>query len=106
MPALNSKQLSFRTDSEKIEALDEVAEALDRDRSYVLNQAVDAYLEVYRWQTGHIRKAVAAADAGGPFIAHEDMKSWMESLGTPKAQLPPRATIRKPKRQAGKRRAR
>lgn len=102
---MTTKQLSFRTDPDKIEALDEVAQALDRDRSYVLNQAVDAYLEVYRRQTEHIRKAVAEADAGGPFIAHEDMKAWLASLGTAEELPPPKATIRKPKRQSGRRRA-
>lgn len=97
-----SKQLSFRTEPEKIVALDEVAASLDRDRSYVLNQAVDAFLEVYRWQVEHIGKAVAEADAGGPFIAHSEVDAWMASLGT-RDELPlPEPTIKKPKRRSTK----
>ena len=101
---MTSKQLSFRVDLEKIEALDEVAATLDRDRSYILNQAVDAYLDVYRWQVEHIEQAVKEADAGGPFVAHEDVSAWMASLGTSKELLLPKATIRKPSRKTGGRR--
>jgi len=32
---------------------------MDRDRSYVLNLAISAYLEVNQWQIEHIRKACA-----------------------------------------------
>ena len=101
---MTSKQLSFRVDLEKIEALDEVAATLDRDRSYILNQAVDAYLDVYRWQTAHIERAIKEADAGGPFIAHEDVSAWMASLGTSNELPLPKATISKPARKnAGRR---
>ncbi len=75
-----TKQVSFRIDEEKIAALDQAAFVLDRDRSYIINQAVDAYLEVYNWQTEHIRKAKARADAGGSFLAHDDVKAWVASL--------------------------
>jgi len=100
---MTTKQLSFRTDPRKISDLDKVAEALDRDRSYVLNQAVDAYLEVYRWQTEHIRKAVAEADAGGPFIAHEDVEAWLKARAAGKRHPLPKATIRKTPRKAARR---
>ena len=100
---MSGKQLSFRTDPKKIKALDKVAEALDRDRSYVLNQAVDAYLDVYRWQVKHIEEAVTQADAGGPFVAHEDVAAWMASLGTENELPPPKPTIKKPPRKSGRR---
>ncbi len=56
--------ISFRMDSEKIEALDAAASALDRDRSYVINGAIEAYLDVHRWQLEHIREGLRQADAG------------------------------------------
>jgi predicted transcriptional regulator len=95
---MSGKQVSFRTDAEKIAALDSLADVLDRDRSYVINQAVDAYLELHRWQADHIARAKAEADAGGPFVAHEDVKSWAASLGTSHEGPPPPATISKPRR--------
>ncbi len=56
--------ITFRTESKKRIALDEVAEALDRDRSFVLNQAIDNYLDIYNWQLGHIREGRRQASKG------------------------------------------
>jgi predicted transcriptional regulator len=36
--------VSFRLAAEKIAELDSIAKAMDRDRSYLLNEAVDSYL--------------------------------------------------------------
>jgi predicted transcriptional regulator len=38
------RTISFRIDSEKVAQLDQIAKAMDRDRSYLLNEAVLAYL--------------------------------------------------------------
>jgi predicted transcriptional regulator len=56
--------ITFRLDAEKTKALDALAAGLDRDRSWVLNEAVRAYLEVHRWQLDHIAEGVRQADAG------------------------------------------
>jgi predicted transcriptional regulator len=60
---MSRETISFRLESDKREALDAVAAALDRDRSYILNQAIDAYLDVQRWQIKHIREGIRQADA-------------------------------------------
>ena len=39
------KTISFRIDSDKVAALDKIAANMQRDRSFLLNEAVDAYLE-------------------------------------------------------------
>jgi RHH-type rel operon transcriptional repressor/antitoxin RelB len=56
--------ITVRLDSEKREALDAIAEVADRDRSYILNEAIDAYLDTHRWQVEHIRKGLRQARAG------------------------------------------
>jgi predicted transcriptional regulator len=61
---MDKQIVSFRIDPDKIEALDSLAAALDRDRTYLLNAAVDAYLEVQRWHIEEIEKSVRQADAG------------------------------------------
>jgi predicted transcriptional regulator len=38
------RTISFRIPAEKVAQLDEIAKAMDRDRSYLLNQAVESYL--------------------------------------------------------------
>ena len=40
-----SVKISFLTDKANRDALDTIATALDRDRSYILNEAITAYLE-------------------------------------------------------------
>ena len=61
---MESKTISFRLPDDKREALDLIAAALDRDRSYVLNEAIDAYLDVHQWQIEHIKAGIRQADAG------------------------------------------
>ena len=58
------KTISFRLENKKKKALDAIATALDRDRSYVLNEAIDAYLEVHRWQMAHIEEGILQANVG------------------------------------------
>lgn len=70
---MNKQTVSFRLDTEKVEALDSLAKALDRDRTYLLNEAVAAYLEVQQWQIEHIRKAVRQADAS-QLVDHQQIK--------------------------------
>ena len=56
--------ITLRLDKEKKEALEALATALDRDRSYVLKEAVDAYLDAHAWQIEHIKKGLKQAEAG------------------------------------------
>lgn len=65
--AANDKQvvsITFKTEQQKREALDQIAEELDRDRSYILNEAINNYLELYHWQVKQIECGIAAAEAG------------------------------------------
>ena len=65
--------VSFRLDSDKVSALDTLARALDRDRSYLLNEAVESYLEVQQWQVDQIKAGIRQADRG-KLIDHADVK--------------------------------
>ena len=56
--------LTFRILAAKKKALDSIAKDLDRDRSYVLNEAVDHFLELHRWQIEQIKKSLTEARAG------------------------------------------
>lgn len=61
---MRRETLTFRVDADKKKALDAIAAGLDRDRSYVLNEAIRSYLEIYRWQIEHIKEGVRQADRG------------------------------------------
>lgn len=60
---MSKDTITFRLDPEKRAALDEIAEGLDRDRTYVLNEAIELYLELHRWQVAHILEGIRQADA-------------------------------------------
>jgi predicted transcriptional regulator len=64
--------ISFRIEARKRAAVDELAAALDRDRSAIINEAIDAYLELHHWQVEHIKRALAEAE-GGEGVPHEEV---------------------------------
>ena len=73
-PGMSKETIRFRMESEKREALDAVAAALDRDRNWIIHEAIDAYLDVHRWQMDHIREGLRQADAG-EFATEAEMKA-------------------------------
>ena len=56
--------LTVRMDEDRLQALDKLAEGLDRDRTYVVTQAIDAFLDVQKWQIAYIEEAMREAQAG------------------------------------------
>ena len=61
---MGKETVTFRMDSDKKDALDKIAAGLGRDRSYVLNQAIETYIETHRWQIPRIQEGLRQADAG------------------------------------------
>lgn len=55
--------VSLRIDDDKIEELDQIAKAAKRDRTFVINEAIESYLEVNKWQIGHIKASLEQADS-------------------------------------------
>jgi predicted transcriptional regulator len=45
-------------------ALDGIGAALDRDRTDVVNQALEAYNDVQQWHSDHIRQGLREANSG------------------------------------------
>lgn len=80
--------LSFRVDDEKVERLERLAAATDRPRSWLLEQALDAYLDAQGWQIEHIRQGLEDVEAGRE-VPHEEVAAWLESWGTENELEPP-----------------
>jgi predicted transcriptional regulator len=76
---LSKETISFRIPATKRAAVDELAAALDRDRSAIINEAIDAYLELHHWQVEHIRRALAEADSGVEGVAHDEVFKRLRS---------------------------
>lgn len=75
----NNVKITFLTDPEKRDALDTLADSMDRDRSYILNEAIAAYLDVWHWQIEDLQKGIAEADAGD-FATDEEVASVLNRL--------------------------
>jgi predicted transcriptional regulator len=71
--------MTVRIDADTREALDALAASLERDRSYVVNQALQAYLDVHQWQIKHIRQGLAEADAG-KFVSTAEVNRVLNRL--------------------------
>jgi RHH-type rel operon transcriptional repressor/antitoxin RelB len=67
------KTISFRIPTDTVESLDELAKSMDRDRSHVLNEAVENYLRLNEHHIKLIQKGLRAAERGD-FVPDADMK--------------------------------
>ncbi len=72
------RTVSFRIASEKVDQLDALAKSMDRDRSYLLNEAIDGYLAYQQECLAKIQEGIAAADRG-ELIDHEDVMKMVRS---------------------------
>lgn len=73
--------MSFRIDPDKRQSLDAVAKSLERDRSYVINAALESFLDLYHWQVSETRQAIVEADSGN-FASVIEIETVFEELGT------------------------
>jgi predicted transcriptional regulator len=76
---MSKENITFRLESDKRVILDTIAAGLDRDRTYVLNEAIDLYLEVYQWQIAEIKAGIAEADAGD-YATDEEVQAVFAKL--------------------------
>lgn len=68
--------------------LSEVAAALKRPKSWVVEQAIREFVALQDWQGAAIDEGIEAADAGR-FVAHEDVVAWVRSWGMPEERPVP-----------------
>lgn len=74
--------VSVRLQPELNEQVAAIAAALDRPKSWVIEQAVRDYVELQAWHLAAIDEGIKAADAGR-VVAHEDVAAWVRSWGRP-----------------------
>ena len=74
MPTSASPATTLTIDAARCDALDAIARATHRDRDAVLTEAIDAYLDVQRWQVDHIAEGLRQAEAG-EFASDEEVEA-------------------------------
>lgn len=76
----SSDVISVRVSTKTHKKLAAIAKRVARNQNWLINQAIENYLEVYGWQKEEIKKAVAEADNGGEFYSSTKMDKIVESL--------------------------
>jgi predicted transcriptional regulator len=69
---MSLKTLTFRAPEEKVTALDSIAAMQKRDRSFIINEAVDQYLSLQQYHLALIEEGIRQADAGD-LIPHSEI---------------------------------
>jgi predicted transcriptional regulator len=76
---MQQKTVTFRAPGNKIKALDSLAALQQRDRSFVLNEAVDQYLALNEYHIAVIKEGIRQ-DNAGEHVSHEDVGKLVSSL--------------------------
>lgn len=84
-----SSPVSVRLQPAINEQLTAIAEALDRSKSWVIEQAVKDYVALDAWRQAAIEEGIRDADAGR-VASHEDVVAWVRSWGQADERPPPK----------------
>ena len=68
----NEKTISFRAVAETIDKLDSLATAQDRSRSYLINDAINNYIELHAYQDALVRKGIEEMRRGR-IVSHDEV---------------------------------
>jgi predicted transcriptional regulator len=71
------RTISFRIAPEKVAQLDQIAKAMDRDRSYLLNEAVEGYLSEQQRFTSMVEEGIEDMRSGR-FFTDEEVGRMMD----------------------------
>ena len=89
--AKTEKTISFRSDTGKIDALDSLAEAQDRPRSYLINEAISNYIELHAYQDALVRKGLEELREGR-VASHQEVVQRLKGTGRARPSLTGRAS--------------
>jgi len=71
--------VTCRLDADDVAFLDKLAETTDRDRSYLIKQAVADFISLQKWQIEEIEAAIVEADAG-KFLSDAELRKLFKEL--------------------------
>lgn len=75
---LKAASLTVRVKPNTRDRLDNLARATRRSKSYVIEEALEQYLEVHEWQVSGIQEALVEADRPGAVFEEHDavLAAW------------------------------
>jgi len=78
------RTISFRAHAQKIDALDALAAAQDRSRSYLINEAITNYIQLHAYQDALVRKGLEEMRKGR-VVSHEQVVNRLKKTGRARA---------------------
>ena len=79
---MGTEAFTIRSDSTRVKKLDQLANKLDRSRNYLVNQAIEQYLDMNAWQIQQIKQGIKAADEGR-FVDDAEMERTFNKYKKP-----------------------
>lgn len=76
---MSTASITFRTEESNRDRLDEIAKSLDRNRNWVINRAIDNYIDQYDWELKQIDEGLADIEAGRT-VSAEEAKAHFEEI--------------------------
>lgn len=76
----SEKTVSFRVSTDKVDALDALASAKDRPRSYLINEAITNYIELHAYQDALVRRGLEDMRQGR-VVLHEEVVRRLRRKG-------------------------
>jgi predicted transcriptional regulator len=76
---MSKVNVTCRLEGDDVAFLDTLGAQLDRDRSYLIKQAIRDFIERQRWQVEEVQRAMAEADEGKVMTDKQfrkEVESW------------------------------
>lgn len=76
---MDKVSVTCKLNPDDVAFLDKLAESSDRDRSYLIRQAVGEFIALHKWQLEDIDQAIGEANRG-EFASDQDVQSMFKEL--------------------------
>lgn len=74
------KPTSVRIDEPTLQGIDSIAQSLGRSRAWVIQDALNKYLEYEAWFRAEVRLGLDEAETGR-VVSHEEVRNRIKGLG-------------------------
>jgi len=81
-PKPPTTRITFITALDKRQELDEIATACERNLSYIINEAIENYLDYQHWRKQEIKTGLAQSKAG-LCVPEEEVNAFFDTLRQP-----------------------
>lgn len=76
----STENITVRMQPKTSKRLEAIAAREDRSRNWLINQAIEDYLDLYEWQAEKIRQRLARAEKGGKFKSGKEVDKLIEKF--------------------------